>query len=134
MLQSYMAYTKAKEVGAYDALLINRKGEIVEGTRTNFYCIKGKVIYSPPEEEILLGVTRKALLKVAKENGYTVEERNIHIDTLSEFEGAFLTSTSSKLMPIRAIGTHRFDEFPESLTALMRAFDEFLESSEGKMS
>src|SRR3989338_448529 len=49
MLQSYIAYKKAKINNAYDALLINRNSFITEGTRTNFFCLTGKNIYSPPE-------------------------------------------------------------------------------------
>ena len=54
MLQSYLAYRKAKEADCYDALLINMEGCITEGTRTNFFCIKEKTITTPPESEILL--------------------------------------------------------------------------------
>ena len=39
MLQSYIAYSKVRETGAYDALLINHDGFILEGTKTNFFCI-----------------------------------------------------------------------------------------------
>ena len=70
MLQSYLAYKKAREAGAYDALLISSKGCITEGTRTNFFCMQGRTLISPPEDEILLGVTRKVVLKVAKEEGF----------------------------------------------------------------
>src|SRR3989344_3754461 len=96
MLGSYLAYRKAKEAGAYDALLIDREGCITEGTRTNFFCIKGKTLYSPPEARILLGVTRKVLLKVAAQEGFTLEERDIKLDEVASYDAAFITSTSTK--------------------------------------
>lgn len=133
MLQSYLAYRKAKEAGAYDALLIDRKGRIVEGTRTNFFCIKGKTLYSPNEEDILPGITRKAVLKVAAQQGYEIVQKDIRPADLGEYDGAFLTSTSSKILPIKTIDTHTFGEQPSSLKELMTAFDTFLAGCGGSI-
>ena len=131
MLQSYLAYRKAKESGAYDALLINGGGYITEGTRTNFFCIKDKIIYTPPEKDILLGVTRKVLLKVAKDNGYEVTEKDIKIDDIAKYDGAFISSTSSKIIPIQKIDTLELNPQPETLKTLMTLFDDFLLKCEG---
>ena len=133
MLESYLAYRKAREAGAYDALLLDREGNITEGTRTNFFCIKGKVLFTPDEEDILLGVTRKAVLKVATENGFEVVQKNIRPTNLSEYDGAFITSTSSKVLPIRKIEDYEFPKQSEALHELMAAFDEFLEHCGGKL-
>lgn len=128
MMRSYLAYKKAKESGAYDALLINREGYILEGTRTNFFCIKDKTIYSPPESEILLGVMRKVVLKVAKENGYQVVEKNIKLEDIKLYDGAFVTSTSSKIMPISSIDGGLIG-YPDSLKELIKLLNEFLENN-----
>lgn len=133
MLQSYLAYRKAKEAGAYDALLIDRKGRIVEGTRTNFFCIKGKILYSPNEGDILPGITRKAVLKVAAQQGYEIVQKDIRPADLGEYDGAFLTSTSSKILPIKTIDIHTFGEQPSSLKELMTAFDTFLAGCGGSI-
>ncbi len=133
MLQSYLAYRKAKEAGAYDALLLDREGRIIEGTRTNFFCIKGKTLFSPKEEDILLGVTRKAVLKVAAQNGYEVVQKDIRPADLSQYDSAFLTSTSSKILPIRTVDDFQFPEQPQALKELMDAFDTFLEECGGKL-
>lgn len=134
MLQSYLAYRKAKRAGAYDALLINRNSLVIEGTRTNFFGIRGKTLYTPNEAEILLGVTRKAILKVAKDNGYTLEEKDIPLTEVSQYEGAFVTSTSSKIVPIKSIDGEQLPQIPQTLKELMNAFDEFLSSCNGKLS
>jgi len=134
MLQSYLAYRTAKEADAYDALLLDREGRITEGTRTNFFCIKGRTLFSPDENTILLGVTRKAVLKVAVANGFTVVQKDIRPSDLSEYDGAFLTSTSSKILPVRAIDDpdasvgagFQFAKQPDTLKELMDAFDTFL--------
>lgn len=133
MLQSYLAYKRAKENDAYDALLINNNGCITEGTRTNFFCIEGKTLVTPPEEEILLGVTRAAVLQVAKENGFSLEEREIRFGELARSDGAFITSTSSKIIPVRSIDEYQFPEPPSTLRELMSTFDTFLETCDGKL-
>lgn len=132
MLQSYLAYSKAKKEDSYDALLINKNNFIVEGTRTNFFCIKDKTIYSPPEKNILLGVMRKAMLKVALENKYQVEEKNIGLEDMKSYDGAFVTSTSSKIVPVKSIDGHIFD-IPNPLRELMKLLNSFLENCGGKM-
>jgi len=132
MLESYLAYGKAKRSGAYDALLINHEDYILEGTRTNFFCIKDKVIYSPFEKDILLGVMRKVMLKVALENNYQIAEKNIKLDDVKSYDGAFVTSTSAKIIPIKSINEIILN-IPDSLKELMKLLSEFLESCQGKM-
>ena len=132
MLGSYLAYRKARMASAYEALLVNH-GNITEGTRTNFFAIKEKTLYSAPEKDILLGVTRKAVLTIATQNGFRVEERNLRLDDIKEY-GAFLTSTSSKILPIRSIDSLTLREPPPALKTLMLLFDEFLKTSTGTLS
>jgi len=125
MLQSYLAYREAKKAGAYDALAINQRGAITEGTRTNFFAIKDKQIFSPPENDILLGVTRDHVLKIAKQNGFDIVHKQITPNDLGYFDGFFLTSTSSKIIPLTQIDDQTF-EIPAELKQLMLRFDEFL--------
>jgi branched-subunit amino acid aminotransferase/4-amino-4-deoxychorismate lyase len=133
MLQSYLAFKKAKESGCYDSLLINQKEYITEGTRTNFFYIKDKMIYSPLEKDILPGVMRKAMLKVAAKNNYQIIEKNIKLEDIKSYDGAFVTSTSSKIIPIRSIDSHLLKPIPESLKKLMALLNEFLRSCGGEM-
>jgi branched-chain amino acid aminotransferase len=126
MLQSYMAYHDAQRQGAYDALLINREGNITEGTRTNFFAIKGTSIYSPREKDILLGVTRKHVVEVARDNGYTLEEADIALQDLKEYDGAFLSSTSSKILPIKSVDDFEYAAISAELARLIGLFDAFM--------
>lgn len=128
MLQSYMAYRDAKESGAYDALLVNRKGEVTEGTRTNFFVLDGMAIISPPQHEILLGVTRKHVLDVARQQGFAYREQPILLEHAHQFDAAFLTSTSTKIVPIKSIDAKLCKPIPEQLRSLISAFDRFHDS------
>jgi branched-chain amino acid aminotransferase len=130
MLPSYLAYRKAQAAGAYDALLVD-DANITEGTRTNFFALDGRTLISPPEDKILLGVMRKVVLKVAKANGFSIEERAIPLQSLSDHDAACVTSTSSKIMPLRSIDDHQFGEPSESLKELMQLTDKFLAGCNG---
>ena len=123
MLPSYLAYRGAQSQGAHDALLINRRGEITEGTRSNFFALKDKTIYSPPEDEILLGVTRDHVLALAKEQGFDIVHQPIPLDTLSSYDAAFLTSTSAKILPLHTVDDIILPIIPAALHSLIKVFN-----------
>lgn len=125
MLPSYLAYREAKKAKAYDALAINLKGEITEGTRTNFFAINDRQIISPPAGDILLGVTRDHVIKTAHDIGFEVVNEPIRLTDLDSYQGFFLTSTSSKIMPISQIDQTSI-QVPDSLRELILGFDKFL--------
>lgn len=123
MLPSYLAYRDAVKAGAHDALLINRRGEITEGTRSNFFTLKGKTIFSPPEADILLGVTRDHVLKLAKEQGFDIVEKPIPLTSLVDYDATFLTSTSAKILPIHSVNDLLYGTAPSQLIELMKKFN-----------
>lgn len=131
MLPSYLFYTKAKKNGHYDALFLDKQNNILEGTRTNFFVIKGNTLITPPKEKVLEGVTMQTVIAVATENGFEVKEEEIIYSKLSSFDGAFLTSTSSKIIPIIQIDDLKFSEIPLEVKRLMKLYDEFLDKSKG---
>lgn len=123
MLSSYLAYRESRTAGAYDALLINRNGCITEGTRTNFFAVKGRTLISPPGDEVLPGVTRGHVIKIAKNNGFKIVEKDIKLSEIAGYDGACLTGTPIKIMPIRSIDEHVWPEVPAALRELMAAYD-----------
>jgi branched-chain amino acid aminotransferase len=125
MLPSFLAYRDARAAGAYDALLINRRGHIVEGTRTNFFALKDRTIYSPPAGEILLGVTRDNVLKVAAGNGFELVEQDLPLDRLDQYDSLFLTSTSAKIMPVKSVNDQTW-QISDNLRDLIKAFNDSL--------
>jgi branched-subunit amino acid aminotransferase/4-amino-4-deoxychorismate lyase len=123
MLPSYLAHREAKVAGAYEALLVDRHGCITEGTSTNVFALKARTIFSPPEADILLGVTRDNVLKVAKQNGFTIEEKELKLTDVAHYDNLFLTSTSAKIMPVRSVDKHIWKELSPALKELMQQFD-----------
>lgn len=131
MLASFMFYTKAKKNGCYDALFLDKNRSILEGTRTNFFVIKEKNIFTAPSEKVLEGVTKMTVLSAARRNGFKVIEQNTGIDTISEYDGAFLTSTSSKIIPIVQIDNFKYGEICGSIKELIKIYDDFLKTCNG---
>lgn len=126
MLPSYLAYRDASSSGAYDALLVDRVGNIIEGTRTNFFAISDKTIYSPPEDRILLGVTRAKILEAAKKHGFELMPKDLPLDGIEEYENVFITSTSSKVMPVKSINQKEWPSIGAGLTELIKLASEVL--------
>lgn len=126
MLPSYLFYRKAKESKCYDAILVDRNECITEGTRTNILAMKDRTIVSPPMKDILEGVMRSHVLAVAMKNRYEVVEGKIPLSDIASYDGFFLTSTSSKILPINAIDD-TIIRIPTALRELMKIFDDYME-------
>lgn len=92
-----------REQEIYEALLVNREGEITEGSRSNVFFVLGDVLYTPPLKDVLGGVTRKRILQIAKELSIPVMEAPIKCEDLFRVEAAFLSGTSPKVLPISKI-------------------------------
>ncbi len=124
MLPSYLAYRDAKKQDAYDAILVNSSGEMLEGTRTNLFALKDSTLYTPPVEEVLEGVTRMNAIACAQENGFTIAEKPLRLKAISDYDSFFLTSTSSKIMPLRSINSTQLT-ISDRLKQLMKYFTEY---------
>jgi branched-chain amino acid aminotransferase len=131
MLGSFLAFKKAKENDCFDALLINNENKIIEGTRTNFFLIKDKTIYTQSDNKILQGVTRHLILNIAYENNFSIKFDEISTSKLPNFDCGFLTGTTAKILPIRQIDNFYFNTIPKNLKLLMSKFDNFLKESKG---
>jgi len=131
MLQIYLFFTKARKNGHYDAVFLDTDNTILEGTRTNLFVIKDSTLVTPPKEFVLDGVIRQTLIATAQKNGFTVKEEKIPLSDLENFDGAFLTSTSTKILPLVKIDDFIFPEIPQKLKELMKMYDDFLDTSKG---
>jgi branched-chain amino acid aminotransferase len=113
----------------HEALLVNEQGLITEGSRSNFFAIIDKTLVTPPAFTVLEGITRKMVIKLARENSIDFIERAISTSEIDIMEGAFITGTSSKVLPISKIGDHTFKEIPNLTKELMKLYDKLVESS-----
>ena len=100
-LNSVLAIIEAQKLGADDGLMLNSDGFVSECTTSNFYLVKsGHIKTADPECGILMGITRKMLIDVARENGITVEECKISPEEIFAADELFITSTTKGVMPV----------------------------------
>lgn len=93
-----------RENNLFEVLLVNSKGFVTEGSRSNFFLVKGTTIISPASSNILEGVTRKIILSQLKSIDINLTLKNISIKDLKEAEAAFISGTSIGILPISSIG------------------------------
>ena len=100
LLYPSMAKMAAKAAGADDAWLVE-DGKVTEGTSNNAYIVKGNTIVTRElSHDILHGITRAAVLRLAREAQLQVEERGFTPEEVAAADEAFVTSASAFVMPV----------------------------------
>jgi len=100
LLYPSMGKMMAKAAGADDAWMVE-DGAVTEGTSNNAYIVKGNTIVTRHlGNEILHGITRAAVLRMAQEAQMQVEERSFTLEEASAADEAFVTSASTFVMPV----------------------------------
>lgn len=105
LLANVLAKQAAVESHAKEAILLDSNGVVTEGSSTNAYIVNkhDDVITHPLGPEILGGVTRDSVLKVAKKVGITIIERPFTLKELLAAKEAFITSTSINVLPVTQV-------------------------------
>jgi len=127
-LTNIMAKIEAHNAGCEEAVMLNTNGFVAECTGDNIFIIKNGMLKTPPSTAgILEGCTRNLVMKLAKEDGITVEEANMHRYDLYTADECFLTGTAAEIMPVtqidaRVIGTGAQGNLTIRLRELFRSF------------
>ena len=105
LLPNCIAKQTAKENGAYEAILVDANGVVTEGSSSNAWIVTsdGKLVTRPASNEILNGITRLAIIELARKEGVPFEERTFTLEEMRRAREAFVTSASSFAMPITQI-------------------------------
>ncbi|KKW42824.1 MAG: Aminotransferase class IV [Candidatus Magasanikbacteria bacterium GW2011_GWA2_56_11] len=128
MLPSYLAYREARRAGAFDALLVARDGTIREGTRTNFFAVKGRTLITPPVKLVLDGITRRTVIACARQHGYGIIEDSIRLKEISAYGGAFVTNTSGGIVPVKQIDNFVFPDVAVEISDLRKCYSAHLDA------
>jgi len=110
-LNNIMAKVEGTDAGTVEALMLNHKGEVAECTGDNIFIVKNGVLKTPPPEAgILEGITRNAVMKLAKEAGVEVREVPMVRHDIFIADECFLTGTAAEVIAVvsldgRKIGT-----------------------------
>jgi branched-subunit amino acid aminotransferase/4-amino-4-deoxychorismate lyase len=98
-----LARKAAKAAGVHDALLVNRLGQITEGTTCNVFAVQDGVLLAPPAEDVLAGTVMEQVLRLAREMGIPTRRQVLAVDAVLQWQEAFLTSTQRGVLPIKRI-------------------------------
>jgi branched-chain amino acid aminotransferase len=100
-INSMMALKEALDAGYDEALMLDGQGFAAEGSGENLFIIRDGIIYTPDLASVLPGITRDAIIILAREAGYTVIEKRITRDEVYIADEAFFTGTAAEVTPIR---------------------------------
>ncbi len=104
LLANVLGKQQAKRAGAYETWMVDDAGFVTEGTSTNAWIVVGgRIVTRPLGPEILGGITRAAVLDIARDLQITVDERRFSVADAAAADEAFLTSTTAWVLPVTRI-------------------------------
>ena len=108
-MNSIRALHDAMHRGFDEALLLNDRGNVAEGTGENIFLIKGgKLHTNPTSEDVLAGITRESAIVLAQDAGISVEIAPIHTAQLLDADEVFLTGTAAELVSVACVDEHTY--------------------------
>lgn len=112
-----------------EVILVDGNGYITEGSRTNIFLIRENRITTTPVNRVLAGITRRHVIDICKQLGFTIVEKPVRLEYLTSFDGAFLTGTTSRVLPVRAIGDKMFEAGIHFGRRIREAYEEELKKA-----
>ena len=106
-INSTMALHEALSKGADEALLLDKNGNISEGSGENIFIVKNGEIYTPKTDYCLNGLTRQSIIQIAKDQNIKVIETNLKYEDLINADEAFFTGTAVEVTPITSIDSNK---------------------------
>ncbi|SFE51823.1 branched-chain amino acid transaminase [Alteribacillus iranensis] len=105
---SMLARVDAKDKGFDEAIMLDGVGNVAEACTENIFVVKDGVIATPGlDSSILPGITRKSIIELAKELGYTVEIRSIARGEIYSANEVFLTGSAAEIKPVREVDARK---------------------------
>ena len=124
-INSSLAKAEALEKGMDEAILLSQEGTVAEGSGENLFLVKGGKFITPPlSENILPGITRAALIQLARDElGIKTEEKKIHPEELYQADELFFCGTGAQVSPIaevdgKAVGDGKVGPLTRKLQAI----------------
>ena len=100
---------EAEAQGFTDSLMLDFEDNIAEATGANiFFKSKDGQLHTPIPDSFLDGITRRAVIEIAKSKNIKVNERKIIPNEMEEFIGCFLTGTAAEITPVSKIDKYDF--------------------------
>jgi len=119
-----LARMEALNAGYDEAIMLNNKGQVAEGSAENIFVVKnGKITTPPLDADILNGITRDSAIQLLKSNKIKVIEKNLRINDLLKADEIFMTGTAAEVKSVTRvdktkIGNGKIGEFTKELQDL----------------
>ena len=99
-----LARMEALNAGYDEAIMLNNKGHVAEGSAENIFVVKnGKITTPPLDADILNGITRDSAIKLLKSNKIKVIEKNLKINDLLKADEIFMTGTAAEVKSVTRV-------------------------------
>lgn len=112
-----------KDKNVYEAILVDSKGNITEGSRSNIFMVRDNSFITSPVKAVLPGVTRGEVINIAKKLGIEVKETEYSYLDIKELDGMFISGTSPKILPIKAVDDIVLNADNRIIRELIREYD-----------
>ena len=133
LLPNTISFQEAFENGMKECIFV-RNGLITEGSHSNiFFVIDGTLFTHPESNQVLSGITRKNVLRIAQELGIKIREEAVQENRIRFIREAFITNTSAEVTPVIDLGGNTLgDGLPGPMTRLIREkFDAEIKAIKG---
>jgi len=130
----YIICTMSKEFaekkGYDDALMLDYRNYVAEGTGANIFFIKGNDIHTPIADCFLNGITRQTVIEMVKKQGLNLVEKHIIPNEIENYDEALLTGTAAEITPIKSIDDINYNTGKNTTSyKLMNDFTDLVNSS-----
>jgi branched-chain amino acid aminotransferase len=111
-----LARRRAIAGGAEEIVLLDRDGHVAEAPTANAFAVVNGALWTPPLRYVLAGITRDAVLVLAREEGISVREEPLPLEVFTNADEAFLTATSFPVAPIGSVNGRALAAAPGPIT------------------
>ena len=99
-----LARVEALKSGYDEAIMLNNKGNVAEGSAENIFVVKNGIIKTPPlDADILNGITRNSVIQLIKKEHMKLVEKNITVNELLKADEVFMTGTAAEVKSVTKI-------------------------------
>jgi len=124
-LNNILAKIEANIKGGNEAIILDSRGLVSEGSGDNIFVIKGGKVYTPYTINNLKGITREAVFEAASACGYQLQERDLGLFDLYTADEVFVTGTAAEVAPVtkvdgRVVGTGKPGPITKDLMAAFK--------------
>jgi branched-chain amino acid aminotransferase len=120
------ANVKILQEKLFEVLLVDKEGFITEGSRSNVFFIQDHKVLTPPNKDVLNGITRKHIIDICLKNNIPIIEQKINYSEIPQIDAIFFTGTSIDVLPVKTIEKNVFSTNNTLLKQIMDLYKQLI--------